>query len=73
MEASGDDEQYCEYVDESDTWFVIDGWYESVDNLDDIGYIRINEGLVFAWADLPDFPGNLGFVNVSEYIRASNA
>jgi len=52
------DEGYegCDYDEESDTYYVTEGWYEEIDNWDDLSFISITEGTVTHWMPLPVMP-----------------
>jgi len=46
----------CDYDEESDTYYVAEGWYEEIDNWDDLSFISITEGTVTHWMPLPVMP-----------------
>lgn len=41
-----------EYMEEDDTWWIPQGWYETADNFEDYSYASI-DGKVTAWMKLP--------------------
>lgn len=52
---SWSDECYedLEYCEEKESWWVPDGWYETITNaIDDIGFMKI-DGEVIAWDKMP--------------------
>lgn len=52
-EDSGDDD-FTEYDEENDTYYWPEGWYEAIENWDDLGWVAVNEGEVAYWQPLPD-------------------
>lgn len=50
------EDDYHEYSEELDNYFLCEGWYEQQLNWDDYGYICIREGTVDYWAPLPAVP-----------------
>ncbi len=52
------DNSYQDYNEETDTYFLPEGWYETIDNWPDFSYIEITEGEVTHWMVLPDAPEN---------------
>ena len=49
----GDDADYDEATDQ---YYSPEGWYERVDNWDELAYLFINEGKVTHWTPLPAAP-----------------
>lgn len=41
-----------EYIEEEDTWWIPEGWYETADYFEDAGYATITDR-VTAWMKLP--------------------
>lgn len=41
-----------EYVEEEDTWWIPQGWYEVADNFEEYSYATISDKVV-AWSKLP--------------------
>lgn len=48
----------CEYCDDDDCHYIIEGWYECIDNWEMYSSIVINEGVVTHWMPLPELPVN---------------
>ena len=46
----------ADYDDATDTYYSPAGWYECVDNWDELAYLFINEGTVTHWMPLPAAP-----------------
>jgi len=58
QEASDDlaGEEWCDYDEKSDTYFVPEGWYEQIENWDDLtacAFDTRNE--VIGWLPIPDY------------------
>jgi hypothetical protein len=47
------DDDFLEYDEESDTFYWPEAWYEEIENWDDYGSVKINEGEVTHWQPLP--------------------
>jgi hypothetical protein len=47
------DDDFLEYDEESDTFYWPEAWYEAIENWDDYGSVKINEGEVTHWQPLP--------------------
>ena len=54
-EEAGDDELCVEYCEEKDEWYLKEGWYELIDNLD-YSLAAIVEGVVDYWMPMPPAP-----------------
>ena len=52
VEAQEDD--YDEYHEESDTYYLCEGWYESVENWSDFESIYVGECEVDYWMPIPE-------------------
>ena len=52
------DDDYTEYDEESDAFYWPEGWYEAIENWDDFGYVRVDEGEVIYWQTLPTWPAH---------------
>jgi hypothetical protein len=50
------DDDFREYDEESDKYYWPEGWYEAIENWDDYGWIRVNEGEPVYWQPLPKWP-----------------
>jgi hypothetical protein len=48
-----DDNDFLEYDEGSDKYYWPEGWYEEIDNWDELSSIRINQGVVDYWQPLP--------------------
>lgn len=47
------DDDFTEYDEESDTFYWPEGWYETIENWDDLGYVKVDEGEVIYWQPIP--------------------
>ena len=66
---SGDigDDDFTEYDEEDDKFYWPEGWYEAIENWDDLGWIHVDEGEVVYWQPLPKWPAHaLPLPEVSE-------
>lgn len=54
-ESTFDDEWY-EYHEDRDMYFLKEGWYEQIDNWGDYSSVVISEGEVTHWMELPQSP-----------------
>lgn len=50
------DDDFQEYDEESDKYYWPEGWYEAIENWDDYGWIKVNEGEPVYWQPLPTWP-----------------
>ena len=59
-EVSWPDNEYAydEYYEEKDEYFTREGWYEQIDNWDELTSVHINEGKVTHWMPLPEPPND---------------
>jgi hypothetical protein len=53
---SGDECDFTEYDEETDTLYWPEGWYEQIENWEDLGWVRVYEGEVIYWQALPKWP-----------------
>ena len=53
-----DGDDFLEYDEENDKHHWPEGWYEAIENWDDIGWARVYEGEVAYWQPLPKWPAN---------------
>jgi len=49
----GDDDDFTEYDEEDGKFYWPEGWYETIENWDDLGYVKVVEGEVIYWQPLP--------------------
>jgi hypothetical protein len=54
----GDDDDFTEYDEEDDKFYWPEGWYEAIENWDDLGWIHVDEGEVVYWQPLPKWPAH---------------
>jgi hypothetical protein len=47
------DDDFLEYDEDSDTFYWPEAWYEEIENWDEYGSVKINEGAVTHWQPLP--------------------
>lgn len=52
------DDDFTEYDEENDTYYWPEGWYEAIENWDDLGWVAVNEGEVAYWQPLPKWPAH---------------
>ena len=52
------DDDFTEYDEVSDTFYWPEGWYEAIENWDDLGYVKVDEGEVIYWQPLPQWPAH---------------
>ena len=50
------DTECVEYSEQDDTYYLLEGWYECIDNWDEYMSIAVNEGPVTHWMPLPAAP-----------------
>ena len=53
---SDPDTECVEYSEQEDAYYIRQGWYELIDNLDDYGRIAVHEGVITHWMPLPAPP-----------------
>jgi hypothetical protein len=53
---SGDD--FTEYDEEDDKFYWPEGWYEAIENWDELGWVKVYEGEVIYWQPLPQWPAH---------------
>lgn len=49
---------HLEYDETDDCYYWPEGWYETIENWDELGYVKVNEGDVIYWQPLPTWPAN---------------
>ena len=54
-DSTGDDD-FTEYDEDEDKFYWPEGWYEAIENWDDFGWVKVNEGEVVYWQPLPQWP-----------------
>ena len=47
------EEDYDEYHEESDTYYLCEGWYENIENWADFESVHVCEGEVTHWMPIP--------------------
>lgn len=55
-ECADPDTQCVEHDEESDSFYLTEGWYELMDNWDEYSSISVTEGVVSHWMPLPPPP-----------------
>lgn len=50
------DDDFTEYDEEDDKYYWPEGWYEAIENSDDLGWVAVNCGEVAYWQPLPKWP-----------------
>jgi hypothetical protein len=56
--SDSDIEEDLEYDDETDQFYWPEGWYEQIENWEDFGWVKVNEGEVVYWQPLPKWPAH---------------
>lgn len=51
-------DDFTEYDEETDSFYWPEGWYEAIENWDDLGWVKVDEGEVIYWQPLPRWPAN---------------
>jgi hypothetical protein len=52
------DDDFTEYDEETDKFYWPEGWYEAIENWDDLGWVKVDEGEVVYWQPLPKWPAH---------------
>ena len=52
----GDNDDFTEYDEEDDKFYWPEGWYEQIENWEDLGWVKVYEGEVVYWQPLPKWP-----------------
>lgn len=55
-EESCPDDEYQDYDEYSDEYYLPEGWYEAVDNWDEFASVPVIEGIPTHWMPLPEPP-----------------
>lgn len=53
---AGDDSDWCDYDEGSDTYFCPEGWYEQIHNWDELSACHISEMTPVLFCELPALP-----------------
>ena len=53
-----DEDLEFEYDDKTDQFYWPEGWYETIENWEEFGYLKVYEGEVAYWQPLPKWPAN---------------
>ena len=53
-----DEDLEFEYDYETDQFYWPEGWYETIENWEEFGYLKVYEGKVAYWQPLPKWPAN---------------
>ena len=53
-----DAEDFLEYDEEGDKYYWPEGWYEAIENWDELGWAKVYEGEIVYWQPLPKWPAN---------------
>jgi len=56
VESSMEDGVEDEYSEKNDNYYIVEGWYEIIDNWEDWGSVRVIEGEITHWIPLPKPP-----------------
>jgi hypothetical protein len=63
----GGHDDFTEYDEEDDKFYWPEGWYEAIENWDELGYVKVYEGEVDYWQPLPKRPAHaLSLAEVDE-------
>jgi hypothetical protein len=47
-----------EYDEEGDKYYWPEGWYEAIENWEELGWAKVYEGEIAYWQPLPQWPAN---------------
>jgi hypothetical protein len=53
-----DADDFLEYDEEGDKYYWPEGWYEAIENWDELGWAKVYEGEIAYWQPLPKWPAN---------------
>jgi hypothetical protein len=53
-----DADDFLEYDEESDKYHWPEGWYEAIENWEELGWAKVYEGEIAYWQPLPQWPAN---------------
>ena len=53
-----DSDDFLEYDEEDDKFYWPEGWYEAIENWEELGWVRIYEGEIVYWQPLPQWPAH---------------
>lgn len=56
VEAESDADEIGIYNEKDDTYYLPEGWWETIDNWDDYARVYVSEGQVTHWTPLPHLP-----------------
>ena len=51
-----DRDDFLEYDEEGDKYYWPEGWYEAIENWEELGWVKVDEGEVVYWQPLPKWP-----------------
>ena len=51
-----DRDDFLEYDEEGDKYYWPEGWYEAIENWEELGWVKVYEGEVVYWQPLPKWP-----------------
>jgi hypothetical protein len=54
-----DPDDFLEYDEEQDAFYWREGWYEAIENWENLGWIKVDEGEVVYWQSLPKWPAQV--------------
>lgn len=54
-----DSDDFLEYDEEDDKYYWPEGWYEAIENWEELGWCKLYEGEVIYWQPLPQWPTSL--------------
>jgi hypothetical protein len=52
------DDDFTEYDEQDDKFYWPEGWYEAIENWDELGWVKVHEGEVAYWQPLPQWPAH---------------
>ena len=53
-----DADDFLEYDEENDKYHWPEGWYEAIENWEELGWAKVYEGEIVYWQPLPQWPSN---------------
>ena len=51
-----DRDDFLEYDEDVDKYYWPEGWYEAIENWEELGWVKVYEGEVVYWQPLPKWP-----------------
>ena len=65
-----DADDFLEYDEEGDKYYWPEGWYEAIENWDELGWAKVYEGEIVYWQPLPKWPADANALPTPEATNA---